>query len=216
MSRSRHHHGRRQPRKSHWLGLLIALLASAWVAGFIRFAATIPEATPPLSDHTDAIVVLTGGSLRFEEGLHLLEKGSAQKLFVSGVHRGVDVAELLRLQKRAPDKLQCCIILGHDAEDTVGNARETAEWVAAEGIRSIRLVTAGYHMPRSLLEFRAAMPDIRIVPHPVSPDHVKHETWYLYPGTALLIAGEYTKFILAWVHVTIPHWIAGLMQKEGS
>jgi uncharacterized SAM-binding protein YcdF (DUF218 family) len=128
---------------------------------------------------------------------------------VSGVHRGVDVAELLRIQKREPDRLQCCIILGHDAVDTDGNAQETAAWVKATGIHSIRLVTAGYHMPRSLLEFRAAMPGIKIVPHPVSPDHVKHERWYRYPGTAALIAGEYTKFILVWIRQTLREMVLG-------
>lgn len=189
---------RQDSRRPRWPVVALAVLACVWVAGFIVFASGIPEETPPASVKTDAIVVLTGGSLRLEEGVRLLEAGSARKLFVSGVHRGVDVAELLRLQKREPDRLQCCIILGHDAEDTVGNARETADWVAQEGIRSIRLVTAGYHMPRSLLEFHAAMPDVEIVAHPVSPEHVKHDRWYRFPGTALLIAGEFSKFTLAW------------------
>lgn len=181
----------------------IALLATIWVIGFVYFAAEIPVDTPPVSQKTDAIVALTGGSLRLEEGVELLEAGAATKLFVSGVHRGVDVAELLRLQKREPDRLQCCIVLGHDATDTIGNAEETASWAAQEGIHSIRLVTAGYHMPRSLLEFHAAMPDVEILPHPVSPDHVKTGSWYRHPGTALLIAEEYTKFVLAWLRRAI-------------
>ena len=185
-------------RKRHGLALIVALAAAAWAVGFVIFAETIPETTPPATAKTDVIVVLTGGSLRLEAGLELLEQGAAKKLFVSGVHRGVDVEELLRLQKRSPDRLQCCIVLGHDAADTIGNADETAAWLKQQNVKSIRLVTAGYHMPRSMLEFRSAMPDLIILPHPVSPDHVKHEIWYRYPGTALLIAGEYTKFLLAW------------------
>ncbi|MDW3206496.1 MAG: YdcF family protein [Alphaproteobacteria bacterium] len=189
----------KSPRRRPWLLGCLAALATAWVAGFVLFAGMIPEDTAPLSEKTDAIIVLTGGTLRMETGIALLEAGAARKLFVSGVHRGVDVAELLRIQKRQPDRLQCCIVLGHDAIDTVGNARETAVWVAQEGIGSIRLVTAGYHMPRSMLEFRAAMPGVTIVPHPVSPDHVKTDSWYRYPGTALLIAGEFSKYILSWL-----------------
>lgn len=189
----------KSPRRRPWILGCLAVLATAWVAGFVLFAGTIPEDTAPLSEKTDAIIVLTGGTLRMETGIALLEAGAARKLFVSGVHRGVDVAELLRIQKRQPDRLQCCIVLGHDAIDTVGNARETAAWVAQEGIGSIRLVTAGYHMPRSMLEFRAAMPGVTIVPHPVSPDHVKTDSWYRYPGTALLIAGEFSKYILSWL-----------------
>ncbi|WP_420725553.1 YdcF family protein [Hwanghaeella sp. LZ110] len=202
---------RRDSRKRRYpIGLLlVAVLATGWALGFVVFASTIPETPAPLSEKTDAIVVLTGGTLRLEAGIELLEAKAADRLFVSGVHRGVDVAELLRIQKRAPDRLQCCIILGHDAVDTDGNAQETAAWVKEAGIHSIRLVTAGYHMPRSLLEFRAVMPGIKIVPHPVSPDHVKHERWYRYPGTAALIAGEYTKFILVWIRQTLRELVLG-------
>lgn len=199
-------------RRRRWLPLLLALAATVWVGGFVAFAGSIPRQVPSAETSTDAIVVLTGGSLRLDEGLALLEAGAADRLFVSGVHRGVDVEELLRLQKRAPDRLSCCITLGHDAADTVGNAVETAVWAQRSGIGSIRLVTAGYHMPRSLLEFRAAMPDISILPHPVSPETVKTDLWYRYPGTALLIADEYTKFLWVWLRQTL----AGPPRPEGA
>jgi uncharacterized SAM-binding protein YcdF (DUF218 family) len=140
---------------------------------------------------------LTGGSLRLEQGLALLADRRAKKLFVSGVHRGVDVRELLRLSRQAPEELDCCIALGYEADDTAGNAVETAVWIDSEGYRSLRLVTAGYHMPRSLLEFRAAMPGVEIVPHPVFPGQVKIEAWWRWPGTAALIASEYNKFLIA-------------------
>lgn len=194
--------GSRRSRKRRFLALFAAALATLWIVGFGIFASNLPLEPAPLSETTDAIVVLTGGTLRLEQGIDLLEAGVAGKLFVSGVHRGVDVAELLRLQNREMKKFECCIILGHDAANTVGNADETAAWVKAKKITSIRLVTAGYHMPRSLLEFRAAMPGVRIVQHPVTPDHVKHESWYRYPGTAVLIAEEFTKFTLVWLRQT--------------
>ena len=38
------------------------------------------------------------------------------------------------------------------------------------GYHSLRLVTGGYHMPRSLLEFSEALPEAEVVPHPVFPD----------------------------------------------
>ena len=64
-------------------------------------------------------------------------------------------------------------------------------------MHSIRLVTAAYHMRRSLLELHAAMPGVRIVPHAVFPVTVKSD-WWRWPGTARLIAREYTKFVVAW------------------
>ncbi len=62
----------------------------------------------------------------------------------------------------------------------------------------MRLVTAAYHMPRSLLEFRYAMPNVLIIPHPVFPSHVKQDRWWAYPGTAMLLMSEYNKLIFAW------------------
>jgi uncharacterized SAM-binding protein YcdF (DUF218 family) len=109
----------------------------------------------------------------------------------------VDVAALLRVARRAPKELECCISVGYRADDTAGNAEETAGWVNERGFKSIRLVTASYHMPRSLIEFRHAMPAIRIIPHPVFPPQFKRRRWWLWPGTATLLASEFNKYVIA-------------------
>jgi uncharacterized SAM-binding protein YcdF (DUF218 family) len=184
--------------------LVLALLTGAallWLAGLVWFAHTMPTAVVDPSTPTDAIVVLTGGSQRFDAGLELLAAGKAKKLFVSGVHHGVEIADLLHLAHRAPDaaptgELACCIVLGHAADSTIGNAMETAAWMRSEGYRSLRLVTAGYHMRRSLFEFARAMPEMRIIAHPVFPEQVKAD-WWAWPGTAALIVGEYNKYLAA-------------------
>jgi len=67
----------------------------------------------------------------------------------------------------------------------------------------MRLVTAAYHMPRSLLEMHDIMPEVKIVPHPVFPDHVKQDEWWAWPGTAALTASEYNKFLIAWLRLRI-------------
>jgi len=171
-------------------------LFGLWLAGLIAFATDIPSSLEDSTTHTDAIVVLTGGSERLEAGLALLRQGLAHKLFVSGVYRGIDVAELLRLARQKPDEVECCVVLGHAADNTIGNAAETAQWMKQEGYHSLRLVTGNYHMRRSLSEFRHAMPDVAIVAHPVFPDAVKRDQWWLWPGTAHLIISEYSKFLL--------------------
>ncbi|MFQ5954912.1 MAG: YdcF family protein [Kiloniellales bacterium] len=188
------------PTRRRWLtGALAAVLicVALWAAGLVRFAGQIPSGVDDPIRQTDAIVVLTGGSERLATGLRMLAQRRARKLFVSGVHRGVDVAELLRMARQAPDEVECCIVLGHSADDTAGNARETAQWMAAQGYRSLRLVTANYHMQRSLLEFRRAMPEATIVAHPVIPAHVKRRGWWRFPGTASLVVGEYNKLLVA-------------------
>lgn len=190
---------RRRLSRRWWLSVGLLTIGGLWLAGFVVFAISLPKGVDAPGRKTDAIAVLTGGSLRLETGLQLLEAEQGRKLFVSGVHRGIDVEELLRVSLQNPSRADCCIVLGYEADDTAGNARETAEWMKKEGYRSLRLVTAAYHMPRSLVEFQAAMPDVEILAHPVFPDHVKSNRWYRYPGTALLLAGEYTKTLLAYI-----------------
>ena len=124
-------------------------------------------------------------------------------MFVSGVARGVDVAQLLRVAQRKPQEMTCCIVIGYAADNTEGNARETAEWMRSQGFRSLRLVTASYHMPRSLLEFHRVMPSLRIIAHPVFPARFKHARWWMWPGTASLLASEFTKFIIAKVRTAV-------------
>ncbi len=174
-----------------------ACVMTGWLAGLLWFASTLPAAVDDPTTHTDAIVVLTGGSERIETGFKLLSAGLADRLFVSGVGEQVKAGSLFARTEALPPELADKVALGASAYDTPGNATETAAWARAEHVASIRLVTAGYHMRRSLLEFHAAMPGVRIVPHAVFPAVVKSD-WWRWPGTASLIAREYTKFVVSW------------------
>jgi uncharacterized SAM-binding protein YcdF (DUF218 family) len=175
---------------------IIALLA-LWLGGFVWFLHAIPDEVRDPETATDAIVVLTGGSLRVQSGIALLAAGKAKKLFVSGVNPGTDVAALMRAEHQSKVPPACCVVLGHEADNTLGNAEETALWMRREGFHSLRLVTASYHMPRSLLEFSRTMPDVRIVAHPVFPENVMQGYWWARPRTTLLILAEYQKYLLA-------------------
>jgi uncharacterized SAM-binding protein YcdF (DUF218 family) len=176
------------------------LLLVAWLGGLVWFVAGLDA--PPLDPDkpTDAIVVLTGGSQRLETGLAALEAGKARKLFVSGVHPGVSAADMFRGDPAASPLLACCIVLGHAADNTVGNAVETADWLRAEGYHSLRLVTANYHMRRALLEFRRVLPSgLVILPDPVYPEAAKHGQIWPWRGTARVIVVEYLKYLGALV-----------------
>jgi len=185
------------PRAVRWGAPLLAAIAALWLGGLIRFIGMVPSAVVDQDSTTDAIVVLTGGSLRVENGIQLLSAGKARKLFVSGVYHGVDVGDLLRASSQQPERVQCCIVLGHAAESTAGNALETAAFMREQDFHSLRLVTASYHMPRSLLEFSRAMPGIAIVPNPVFPEIVRDERWWLRPAGLSLAIGEYSKYLVA-------------------
>jgi uncharacterized SAM-binding protein YcdF (DUF218 family) len=183
-------------RMARWLALAAIAAAIAMLVGLIRFA--IPPAAETAAAPTDAVVVLTGGSLRLQSGIDLLREGKARMLFVTGVGHRVDLAELLRAAgEDTRHRLDGCIALGHEAANTAGNALETAFWMRRQGYRSLRLVTAWYHMPRSLIEFERAMPGIRIVPHPVFPERVREAHWWAWHGTAMLLISEYGKYLAA-------------------
>jgi uncharacterized SAM-binding protein YcdF (DUF218 family) len=192
-----------------WRGLpsLLILFSLAYVVGLFGFVAAIPSAVEDPDSMTDAIVALTGGSLRLTAGFHLFAEHRAPLLFISGVNPEVELGGLPGVAGIDKQALACCVTIGHAAGDTIGNAEETAEWVRAHDVKSIRLVTAAYHMPRSLLEFQRAMPSVAIVPHPVFPTGFNRERWWSAPGIGLVV-GEYTKYLGA----RLRHTIADLVQ----
>ena len=103
-------------------------------------------------------MALTGGSnRRLQAAMDLLQDRRGRRLLISGVYRRT-TREQIRQDARAVAApiYDCCVDLGFEAEDTVGNARETAEWVKARGYDDLIVVTADYHMPRALLELRSA------------------------------------------------------------
>jgi uncharacterized SAM-binding protein YcdF (DUF218 family) len=179
----------------------LAFAFAGWLAGFIWFVQSLPRQPNDEGQAVDGIVVLTGGSERLQAGFRLLKQGLGKRLFISGVYHGIDVRELMTLTASVgADGLECCIDLGYDADNTAGNAEETARWVQERGMTSLRLVTANYHMPRSLLELRRRLgPDVVIFASPVAPPKVMLERWWLYPGTANLLFVEYNKYLLAWL-----------------
>lgn len=179
------------------------LLFSIWLAGLIYFTTLIPDSVADPTTATDGIVVLTGGSDRLREGLRLLADGKARRLLISGVYREASLADVLNIGEApaglSQQMIDCCITIGYRAGNTLGNATEAAQWAAANDLHSLRLVTADYHMPRSLLEFSHALPGALIVPHPVFPEEVKSKEWWLWPGTASLVVSEYHKYLAALV-----------------
>lgn len=187
-----------QPRR--WGGALAASVFFAvalWAAGLAWFAALIPDHVADPGTRTDAIVVLTGGAERIKTGLDLLAAGDAERLLITGVHREVTVAEILRLAPGVPESLSQRIDLGYEANNTSGNAAEAARWIKAHGYRSLRLVTSNYHLPRSMLEFRRVLPDVEIAANPVFPASVSNGAWWRHPASFALVAGEYTKYLVA-------------------
>jgi uncharacterized SAM-binding protein YcdF (DUF218 family) len=181
------------------LGSYAITLLMVWLAGLAVFIVSSVLVRVDTESPTDAVVVLTGGRLRLETGLALLDQGKAKKLFISGVNPRVDRDLLLRLLGARPEREACCIVLGREADNTIGNAKETAGWMHEEGYRSLRLVTSWYHMRRSLVEFGRAMPRVTIIAHPVFAHHVDPDGWWGPHGAMAVVIGEYHKYLAAWL-----------------
>ena len=135
---------------------ILAMLALAWALGFALFMLSLGK---PLDARvkTDAIVVPTGGAGRIPRGIALLQAGSARRMLITGTDPAVRPIELAVEHDAPPALFRCCIDLGHEAVDTRSNADETAAWVRKRGYKSVRLVTADWHVPRARLELGNAL-----------------------------------------------------------
>ncbi len=179
---------RRLVLRTALLGAIAIVCFGAGFAWFVQ-AALRAGAPPP---HADGIVVLTGGADRIETALHLLLAGRARRLLISGVAPVADLADLARRARLDPARVAGQVTIGHHATSTVGNATETAAWVHAHRIRTLIVVTAGYHMRRALLEIGRALPRTRLYPDPVLPPALRGR---LDVAMLRLLAEEYAKYL---------------------
>lgn len=90
----------------------------------------------------------------------------------------------------------CCIDLGRAAEDTLGNASETAAWARQHRYKSLILVTDDYHMPRSQAELSLALPEVEIHPYPVRTRWTDPALWRTDLRAATRLASEYVKYLV--------------------
>jgi len=186
-----------------WLARLAIVTAFAWLIGFLTFIYRLPESPPDPLPHADGIVALTGGEERIVAAMSLLSANKGGRLLISGVHPDVTRDDIKKHVADPGNLFACCVDLDRAARNTAGNAIETARWVRKMGYRSIILVTAQYHMPRSLIELKRELPDVALIPYPVFPDKVHARDWWKDLGTARFLASEYTKYLVAELRIGI-------------
>jgi uncharacterized SAM-binding protein YcdF (DUF218 family) len=196
---------RRAPRPARGGGfaplrglLAVLLVVGVWGAGLVVFADRVARSTPaPPPAPADALVALTGASsARVSEAARLLEQGLGRRLLISGVNPQSRRAEVRGAAGDAGRAWDCCVDLGFRAEDTRGNAAETAGWTRRHGYRSLIVVTADYHMPRALLELRASLPEVELRPYPVRTGTVDARRWWRRSTDARRLAVEYCKYLV--------------------
>lgn len=177
----------------------IATLVLIWLIGLFAFAGRVRDFTPaPEPTRADAIVALTGPSAeRVNAAIRLLEQDKGKRVLISGVNREVRRQELRALTPGSNRLFNCCVDLGFEAEDTIGNAQEIAAWAEAKNYDSLIVVTSDYHMPRALTEIRAAAPGIELTPYAVETPSLDNSRWWKAAVTARRMTLEYMKYLAA-------------------
>ncbi|MFQ5354408.1 MAG: YdcF family protein [Thermodesulfobacteriota bacterium] len=133
------------------------------------------EDSPPLDSaavRSDAIVVLTGGRGRIDEGLWLLQSGRAEVLILSGVNARAGLKDIFPegLKKRLATR----IILEKESRNTYENAIAVDRLLKARGFDSIILITSSYHMRRALFVLEHVLSK-EVAIHPLSVSSINYD-----------------------------------------
>lgn len=183
--------------------LTLAVLAVAFVGGFVWFVGTMATAETAPSRNADGIVVLTGAAARINDAMALLAEGRGKRLLISGVNPTTRAQEISQLMPEHRRWFSCCVDLDYTAVNTIGNAVETRRWVEAQGFRSLIVVTSNFHMPRAMAELAHQLPGVTLVPYAVISERVRVDSWWTSQSTARLLFWEYVKYLAG----PIRHWI---------
>ncbi|MEK9279466.1 MULTISPECIES: YdcF family protein [unclassified Bradyrhizobium] len=190
-----------------WLrAMVVSTLAIAFVgaaAGFLAFLSQLRGAELAPDRKADGIVVLTGGSSRVSDAMELLAAGYGKRLLISGVHPTSTASDISRTLPESQSFMHCCVDLDRTAVSTRGNAAETRRWAQERGFKSLIVVTSNYHMPRALVEFSHAMPEMALIPFAVVGDKWREEPWWTSASTLRLLLSEYVKYIAAELRVRL-------------
>jgi uncharacterized SAM-binding protein YcdF (DUF218 family) len=193
-----------------WLGRLrglvlavLAIVVAAAGIGFLAFLSQLREAEARPERKADGIVVLTGGSSRVSDAMELLASGYGKRLLISGVHPASAASDISRWLPENQSFIRCCVDLDHFAQNTQGNAEQARLWAHERGFHSVIVVTSNYHMPRAIVEFSHAMPDVQLISYAVVGEKWRDEPWWSNGVTMRLVLSEYFKYLAAEVRVRL-------------
>jgi uncharacterized SAM-binding protein YcdF (DUF218 family) len=185
--------GTARSRAGTWLTVALVVIV-VYAFGFVVFVSKIPSEMKPI-DHADGVVALTGGDVRLKAAETLFESGKVGKrLLISGVHPGTTKTAIKQLVNGGP-RFDCCADMGFTATNTRGNALEAADWAREHHFHSLVVVTANYHMPRSLIEFADVMPNVKLMPYPVQQADVDPQLWWSNLHVFRMLQSEYIKYL---------------------
>ena len=155
--------------------------------------------------HTvDAIVAISGGDTkaRANEAITLYENGWADTLIFSGAAQdksGPSNAAVMKTTAINAGVPESAIKLDEYSETTKQNAENSQTIFDKSNIKSIILVTSGYHQRRASLEFSRLTSGVTILNHSTSTDSNWPIWWWLTPTGWFLAMSEISKIIVFYV-----------------
>ena len=160
---------------------IMVVLVLIWLGGAVFFTAYITKLSPAPSDiPSDAAVVFTGEKGRITAALKFCQKHDCKLIHISGIY-----PEFHHPKERS--SFSHLHISDDEATNTQENIIQTKKWIDRHKIKSIRLFTSDYHMPRCLLE--AQKWNITILPHPL---HLKTNNF----SRRRFLFYEYNKYLV--------------------
>lgn len=150
----------------------------------------------------DAIVALSGGDTdaRTDSAIQLYKQGWAQLLIFSGAAEdktGPSNASVMRLRAINQGVPAGDILIEGYSETTKQNAEKTETIFDTHHIKSIILVTSGYHQRRASLEFhKRSQGRVAILNHPDSNDKDWSSRWWMTDRGWYLAVTEFFKTLV--------------------
>lgn len=149
----------------------------------------------------DAIVAVSGGdtNARTDEAIRLYKNHWANTLIFSGAAEdksGPSNAAAMQTRAEEQGVPSSAIILDEESATTLQNAEDSKTIFDEHNIKSIILVTSGYHQRRASLEFNKLATGVKVVNHPVASDQDWSVWWWTGPRGWTLALTEMFKIVL--------------------
>jgi len=143
---------------------LLLVLSGAALPHLLAMGLPVPSA----GEHADAIMVLTGGENRIQEGYRAWRTGQGRELCILGAGSGVNYDLILPGRPTlSPEDLRNVHVESW-SENTLENAYSAKELISERKYAKVILVTSGYHVPRAYLTLRTVLPgSVSILVNPV-------------------------------------------------
>ena len=162
---------------------------------FVSFIKNIKNFEYKFPPNADAIICLTGGYGRVDEGLKLLSQGNAPVLLISGTYQQSKLSQIIEESGFEGDIDETKIILESSSQNTMENSEEAYKFVTSNNYQSIILVTSVYHIKRANYIFRKIIPkEIEIFTHPIRKRNLTYKKMFSDPKLRNFIMLEFIKY----------------------